>query len=206
MSAAEKSIYSNGFLIQNLNSLIKRSGMSETSIAQQINVPQATLNKVLSGYTANPKIYIIAKLAEYFNVAIDDLYSDNSKSKFCPLVTWEECSDLKKLDINNLFSNEKYISIDFKNEGDIFAVKTGESLKERFPVDSILIFNTSLEYVDGDYVIVTSEGSNSCSLRKVFIDGSDKLLLPFNRNSKNLFLDDNVKIVGTIIQSKYNYK
>ena len=56
-----------------LSHLIKKSGISEAALGREIDVPRATINRLVSGKTPDPRASTLKAIATYFNVTVDQL-------------------------------------------------------------------------------------------------------------------------------------
>ena len=75
----------------------------------------------------------------------------------------------------------------------------------RFPKDTILIISPDIQPRDGDLVIVHYPDSKEATIRELSIDGPMKLLLPINPNNQQDHLQDQIKIIGTLAQTRFSY-
>jgi transcriptional regulator with XRE-family HTH domain len=55
--------------------LMKQEGISQSALSRATGVPQPTINRILSQVTQDPRRDSMARLATYFGVPIDSLYS-----------------------------------------------------------------------------------------------------------------------------------
>ena len=78
-------------------------------------------------------------------------------------------------------------------------------MEPRFPRGTILIVDTQTKPTDGDFVIVHYATTKEATMRELSIDGPHQLLLPLNQNSVSDKLDKSIRIVGTVIQSRFSY-
>ncbi len=56
-----------------LTTLLKKALLTESELARKINVPRATINRLVSGRTPDPRASTLNSIAEYFNVSVDQL-------------------------------------------------------------------------------------------------------------------------------------
>lgn len=59
--------------LENLRKLKKESGMTNEQIAQASGVPISTVEKIFSGYTADPKLETVRKIVTSMGYTLDDL-------------------------------------------------------------------------------------------------------------------------------------
>ena len=80
---------------ERLSSLLERAGENQVSLSHKKRLKQANLSRYLNGRI--PKADILAKLAEFFGVSVDDLIAhsaQNASSKYNTSVTFAPPSNL----------------------------------------------------------------------------------------------------------------
>lgn len=60
-------------LINNLNALADREGISVNALAKKLGIPQPTMHRLLKGQTKKPSVQTLQPIAEHFGVSVDDL-------------------------------------------------------------------------------------------------------------------------------------
>jgi SOS-response transcriptional repressor LexA len=203
---------SDDVIINNLQQLMFSRRLNEAELSRQTGIAQATLHKIFSGKTADPRISTLKLLADFFGITLDDLYLKDILDKkrtaqhgqSVPIISWADCinsaNPIAKLTPT---SWEKWIVIEQTNNEYIYALASKPSMEPRFPRGTILIVNPKALSMDGDLVVVQYPDTNEAALRELSIDGPNKLLLPLNVNSVPDKLENNIKIIGTIIQSRF---
>lgn len=58
---------------ENLRNLKKESGMTNEQVAEASGVPVSTVEKIFSGYTADPKLETVRKILTCMGYTLDDL-------------------------------------------------------------------------------------------------------------------------------------
>lgn len=59
-----------------------RGGMSLRELGEKMSVAHSDLYRIEAGTVKNPSIFLVHKIAEYFNLTVDELM--NFKAKACP--------------------------------------------------------------------------------------------------------------------------
>ena len=54
-----------------LSNLLQINNITEYELANKINIPRQTINKIINKKTIDPKSSTLLKIAEFFNVSID---------------------------------------------------------------------------------------------------------------------------------------
>lgn len=200
-------------LSSNLQLLMEKQGITATELSRQINVPRATINKILYGRTEDPRASTLKAIADYFNLTIDELFSTalirpikpNIISQAIPVISWEDCIEHEDK-IKNITSNNwhDWIACDEITSG-AYALKSRPSMEEQFPRGTTLIIDPSLSPRDGDYIVIHHLGTKEATLRQLSIDGAENLLLPISQASKIEQLSDEINILGVLVKSIYSY-
>lgn len=201
-------------LAKNLRKLINSRGVSESEIAQSLNIPVLTVRRIVSGETTDPRISTLKLIADYFNVSIDSLIEskDNnplnimvkSTPQFVPVLDWKTAGNInsvKDIDLNTW--NEWYpiaLGDNLSLSKETFALESRPSMQPRFPKGTLLIIDPSVSPTDGDIVLVKMKGDNDLSLRELIIDPPKWRLQPVVTGSEMLFYNENQhQIVGIVV-------
>ena len=62
--------------LENLKELKKKAGMSAKQIAEQTNLPERTVNRILSGDTDNPYVDTLHRIVTVLGGSLDDILAD----------------------------------------------------------------------------------------------------------------------------------
>lgn len=87
-------------LVQNLEYLMKKQGLSANQLQEKTGVTQSTTSRILSGETKNPRADALKKYADYFGVSVIDLqYSNlavesNISPNFESVAEWDDSTPL----------------------------------------------------------------------------------------------------------------
>ena len=65
---------SDDIVIRNLQELMHAKDISEAELSRQTSIPPATIHKILSGKTSDPRISTLKTLADFFQVTLYQLY------------------------------------------------------------------------------------------------------------------------------------
>lgn len=200
-------------LIANLQYLIDKAGISEAELSRYTNIPQPTLHKILSGKTTDPRISTLKILAKHFNVSIDQLLAgfsadfENQKIKTqpIPLISWENCIQGNSFTKNLTLTNwPNWVTNDWISPH-VYGLISKPSMMPRFPKETILIISSDIEPRDGDLVVVHYPSSKEATIRELSIDGPTKLLLSINSTRQQDNIHDQIKIIGTLAQTRFSY-
>lgn len=205
-----------------LRQLMTETDITEAELARKTNIPQPTLHRILSGATRSPRGNSLSPLAKYFSVSISQLIGDEPLPKdripgtvnphargwtSIPILNWEIAThwprnklDLKKQNWSDWTTTDHDVS------PNAFALKIqGDAMAPRFPDHTILIVEAQREPAHRDFVIVHGKNQTTPVFRQLIIEGQDKYLRPLNAEFKTLEMDKDHRILGVVIQSRYDF-
>lgn len=197
-----------------LQELMHKARLTEAELSRRTSLPQATLHKIITGKTPDPRISTLKILADFFQISVEALMAGNSNfqdnnavplPKSIPIISWSDC--LKGMVYFNTLSPNhwrQWIVADSATDNS-FALISKPSMAARFSKEAILIVDPDLEPIDGDLVIIHYQGTPEATIREVLIDGPTRLLLPITPGASSEPLDNHKKILGVVIQSRFNY-
>ncbi len=201
-----------------LKQLMQEKGnLSETELARQINLPQPTVHRILSGETSDPRISTLQLLANFFHVTIDQLLGIAKLSPTTintpfdivsiPIVSWKDITQgiepLSKLTADNW---NHWLTVNVKlNTTMAYALESRAGMEPRFPRGTLLIINPELQPQDGDLVVVHYQDTQEATLREFYVDGPVQYLKPIVNDLKPNTMNDNIKFLGVLTQSTFRY-
>ena len=202
-------------LIFNLRKLMQNARLNEADLSRKTHIPQATLHKILSGKTEDPRASTLKTLSDFFGISIDELLTGNTilqasqdsstQIQSIPIISWKECTHSSDVTSNLTASNwEQWVVSEFIG-ANAFALHTKPSMAPRFPKGTKLFIDPEIKPVDGDYVVVLYPGTDEATLREFSTDGPTQLLLPINPNAESARMDTNITIIGVLVKSSFSY-
>ncbi|SRR5579883_991777 len=200
-------------LVHNLKQLMHNAHINEAELARQTNIPQPTLHKILAGNTIDPRISTLKLLADYFNISLDELYLSpqdfnhqvKTKTQTIPIISWSDC--IKSLSYISSLSQtnwDKWLVTEPLTKH-AYSLLSKPSMEPHFPKNTILIISPDITPSDGDFVVVHYERTEEATLRELIIDGPNKLLVPLSSNINQDPLNEHIKILGVLLQSRFAY-
>ena len=186
--------------------LMEHANMSEADLSRGVNLPQTTINRLLTGQTTDPRVSTLVAIAQFFEISLEQVLGRevlvlnsncrHGKSSTIPVVPWE-C--LQEFFCNKL-KNENCLTTWLKTEKLLnpgsFALTTPVSCASIFGEASTFILNRltgESQILDGQITLVEVESGQFC-LRKVLKDGAEyylkRLFSPFDiekANDKTIF-------------------
>ena len=194
--------------------------VSESDLARALNLPYNTIHRLISGYTADPRISTLKLIASYFNVNLDTLLNENkfisnplelyNDKRVIPVVTWEQLAN------ENFLESIKHQSINWlpipsiTNEelnANSYALESRPSMQPRFPIGTFFVIDPTCKPIDGDLILVKIKENNAVSLRELVIDPPTMRFLPIIENSEVLnFEHTEHEIIGVIVLSMHHFR
>ena len=202
-----------------LNSLLKNAKLSEAELSRKVGLPRATINRLVSGKTPDPRASTLNVIAQYFNVSVDQLLGispivsyENSLTNVTtltsiPIIEWDYL-----LDWENIIKTIKpkklhdWVTIDSSIDEGKFALRVkGESMWPQFQEDTILIINTEKDYKNRDFVIAHIASQDEIVFRQLLIENKYMFLRAINSIFPAIRFQNRDKIIGSVIQVRKNY-
>lgn len=207
-------------LVSFMKSLMSDTDINEAELARKTNVPQATINRILLGITRDPRISTMSAIADVFGVTIDQLIGkeslpnpvnginkNNNYKNFIPIIEWHEIIDYVTSCSINCYTHSDWILIDRKNTDGCFALKSTQSMKPKFRLNSTLIVEACDQLKD-DHIVIVSFNNKEPTIRRIKKDGEDIYLIKLNPDRSDLPapIKPSDKIIGVVTESRMNYK
>lgn len=198
-----------------LSNLIRTHHISEAELARQINVPRATINRLVSGRTPDPRASTLSAIAEYFSITVDQLlgkqlsngYQNAASGTGIPILKWEEALCWEEHTQQSDFSESKeFIMRDPTIQDGRFCLRVkSDAMSPQFQENSILIVDPTKEAANKDFVITYRVKTDEILFRELLIDGKYRFLKAINELFPSIELQNNDKIIGVIIQARNNF-
>jgi SOS-response transcriptional repressor LexA len=204
-----------------LNHLININGISEAALGREIGVPRATINRLVSGKTPDPRASTLEAIARFFGITIDQLLGkqpipglaqENKPSTkvdhWIPILAWEQAFHWQEI-INGIKHKviDEWVLTDPNIDGGNFAlIFKGDSMFPQFHENTILIIDTYQAPKNRDFVIAYCHDNQEILFRQLIIDGSYKFLKPINTIFPSLQLKELDQIIGLVVQSRNNLR
>lgn len=124
-----------------------------------------------------------------------------------PLVSWVQAGDWTECaDPSPPGMADEWVSSSMRVSPRAFALKVrGDSMAPEFSEGATLIIDPAVEPVDGSYVIVRLEDSDSASFKQLVIDGPQKFLKPLNPRYPVISINGNATMVGVVVEQRKEY-
>ena len=208
------SINSTNKLSKNIQMLLKEHQVTESEVAQSLNIPVMTIRRLASGETIDPRISTLKLIADYFDVSVDLLIEKNTSSsialmgkatpQFIPVLDWKIATTINSIDDIDLKTWKEWHPIVLGDQSILsngaFALESRPSMQPRFPAGTLFIIDSNETPNDGEIVLIKMKADGSLSLRELIIDPPRWQLQPIVVGSETLFYNESQhKIIGVIV-------
>jgi SOS-response transcriptional repressor LexA len=200
-------------LAGNLIALLKTADISESELARQTGVDQSIIHRLASGENVNPKLATLIPIAKHFAISLDQLIGlqpinqdqlpEKTKIKnirFLPLLNLDQIDNWleQKLDITNL----AFLPIDLAANELCYAIEIQDSILEpRFISGTYFLVDPKLNPENKDFVVFRKLDNPKASIRQIFFDNAEKYLKALNPDFGTILLNQDYKLLGTVIQT-----
>jgi transcriptional regulator with XRE-family HTH domain len=183
-----------------IKALMQRRKITDAELARQINVPQATISRILSGVTKDPRVSTLREIARVLGSTIDHLVNDTGHA--IPVLEWHEIKSFAELGVDELLQRD-WISATKPIVKGSFAVKTTPSMEPRYRSGSTLIVEPTEVYRDFQVAIVSLDGDEP-TIRRVIKDGSSIFLkkLADTMDMSPIPVSITTKIIGVVTEAR----
>lgn len=198
-------------LAKNLQSLLEKSGLTEAAVSRLTGIAQPTMHKLLTGKTEDPRISTLQCVSDFFEVSIDDLYSEapilNKKNRLAaqsiPIISWSNClKSSRYLSTLNPANWQDWVVLEPQGK-DVYGLKTKPSMEPKFLTGSVLVINPHTAPRDGDFVVAHYPNTTEATLRQILLDGPKRQLCSVVENKNCEELTSEVALLGVVVQTRY---
>ena len=201
-------------LAKNLHMLLHEHRLSKAELAQALDLPVMTINRIVSGETADPRLSTLKLIADYFNIPIDFLIGDmghqpiNLTNKhmpqFIPVMDWKTITLAPSIKEIDLAGWKEWHPVALGNHSVLsphaFALESRPSMQPRFPVGTLLFIEPDETPCDSDIVLVKMKKEGELSLRELIIDPPKWQLQPIVSGSEVIYYQEKEHaIVGVVV-------
>ncbi len=206
-----------------LQALMFKRGLKTAQLARAINMPQQTLQRIVTGVSPKPHQSSFDKLAAYFQVSTEQLkglspipeltdiiekFSPYSGIKKVALLRWSDL--INPAHVSTLVSQpqDSLTFTDAAVGSAAFALRMNDaSMEPMYPEGTLLVVDPEQPAKDRRFVIATLAKQSSAMLRMLVIDGNNrylKALSPDMSDFQMTKMGANDAILGVLVQAKYN--
>lgn len=220
------------YLRSNLEYLLKLKDSNPYRLQAETNIPQPTIQRILSGETDNPRQKTLQNLAAWSGVSVGDLLDKDLKAYgllaegidgnvepaprltgMIPVINevqagiWSDIKDsfLESDAIEWISTTRTFSKFAFalRVVGDsMFCHGNPKSLSE----GQIVIVDPSSPPAHRDVVVAMLGNTDKATVKQLLIDGDEKILNPLNERYKPITVTEDVSIVGVVMDAITRFK
>lgn len=199
-----------------LECLLKRANMSESAFGRKVGIPRATINRIVSGKTPDPRVSTLKSISEYFNVTVDQLLgtqplspSETTESHSAqppiPIIEWSAAHRWAAAIEESKGNQLSWVLTDPESSGGKFAIRIqGESMWPQFQEHTVLIVDPMRIPKNRDFVLVFVKQSESLLFRQLIVDGTYRFAKAINEIFPTIQLQNDDEVTGVVIQTRHN--
>ncbi len=209
-----------------LKRLMAEKELRTAELARQVNLPQPTVHRIVTGVSPNPHMGSLVPIAEFFNLTVEQLRGlhpipnfDNIGSPMQRVTGWRQ---LPVITLAQAYhwppesEEERHKMLlqlstytDAKVAQASFATTVNDaSMEPYFPEGSLLVIDCESKPNDRDFVLAKLEGASEAVCRQILVNGGDTYLRPLSPELQALPMtkatDD--MLIGRIAQSRHNFR
>lgn len=202
--------------------LVFQKNINISQLARETQLPQQTLQRLMSGTSTNPHEKTIKILAHFFGLSIEQLKGECSLPaevsddlvthlhptiKKIPLLAWEQIA----LFLTNSVTNQSVacVFVDAALSEATFAASMPDTSMEPYiQQGSTLIFSSHRPTTDRQFVLAKLQKEDVILFRQLLYDGNDRYLKPMNPDLKIFSmraLEKKDKLLGTLLEYRHCY-
>jgi transcriptional regulator with XRE-family HTH domain len=211
-------------LISNiLKTLMFKKNMNTSQLARDTNLPQQTLNRIVSGNSPNPHAKTLKAIANFFDISIEQLKGkqplpeskltldlpaiNKPKAKQIPLIKWDDLPIFIEKSKSYIINQFIYGSSQLGEN--VFSLTMNDSSMEPyFPEGAVLIFDPNKMPKDRSHVLTYIAESDTYLFRQLLIDGEYHYLKPLNPDLTTFqmrLLNEHDKILSVLVEFRHTY-
>lgn len=196
-----------------LTKLLSERGMRVTELARQVNVPQPTIHRIITGVCESPHLSSLKPIADFFSITVEQLKGLDPIGSFdhtskVPLLNWNEAVDWPS-NRSKLKKRETLLTDASISPNAYALIINDASMEPVFPKGTQLVVDPAKPPKDRSYVIAKLENLPEPIFRQLLVDGSSRYLKPLTpdlERYKMTLINNNDKILSTLVQAKRDYE
>lgn len=196
--------------------LMREHDISQNELARLTNVPQPTIQRIISGESKEPRRSNLAKLAAYFGVTVAYLTAgfDNGRiANEAPeirrvmIINWKDIVDwIDNPRRDEPPDNSTYTHATVPLSAAAFALTVSDdSMAGEFLPGTVIICDPSKAPTSGNYVIARETAASLPTFKQYIIDGARSYLKPLNTAYPTILCTDECEILAVVVQQVRTY-
>lgn len=196
-----KKIERSSLMGQRIKKLMREQNLTEAALAREIGTPQATVSRILSGATQDPRISTLAAIARVLGSSVGYL-TESLLFHHIPVLEWAEILPFTKGNFDE-DSHRAWLVTGSPPVSGTFAVRTTPSMEPRYRSGSVLIVEPTEVYRDFQVAIVSFDYCEP-TVRRLTRDGALIYLKKLDASSDPpvLLSEQPARIIGVVVESR----
>ena len=211
-------------IAERLRSKMIEHGLNESELGRRSDVPQPTINRILSGESASPRRPTVEKIARTLKVSPNwlmfggpdesksfdsnvELALQPSRSFSYPEISWVQAGAVSEaMELRNVSSCEMHSSDVWAGENGFWLKVMGPSMTSpvgpSFPEGFLILVAPQFDAHSGQFVVAKLTDSNEATFKQFIRDSGVFYLKPLNPSFPTIPMDDAWELVGTVVDGK----
>jgi SOS-response transcriptional repressor LexA len=206
-----------------LKTLLFQKNMKPIDLARELDLPQPTIHRLVTGKSTRPYKSSLEPIADYFNISVDQLIGEEplladwqpevTKAqelqtfiiKPVPLIPW---AGLSQLNQSSQQAKKKLVITGSISDACFAVMMNDHSMEPLFTKGSFLIFDPNKKTLDRSYVLVKLAHKDQFIVRQLLVDVDERYLKPLNPDSgiyKMRCLETDDTIIAVLFESRTNF-
>ncbi len=212
-------------LISNiLKTLMFKKNVNTSQLARDLNLPQQTLQRIVSGTSPNPHGKTLKPIADFFDINLEQLrgkiplpesitdmgfpQASRPKPREIPIVEWNSIENYLN-DPSSCEINEHVFAEEGLPEKSFAVTLQDSSMEPYFPKNSLLILDHDKPIKDRCFVLANISEGHMLIFRQLLIDGEHQYLKALNPDLNSFpmrLLRGDDQILGVMIEFRHRYE
>lgn len=197
----------------NLNFYLQKKGITQTQLANELNIPKMTMSNWLNANTY-PRPDKIQLLADYFGVYRSDLTEERkpenlkpAKSDFEYVPVLGEIACGEPIYVQENFTSYRTELKESLPSGNTYYLEAkGKSMEPTIPEGAFVLIREQPDVENGEIAAVLCNGDTEATLKRIRKQKGYLILMPDNSNYTPIIADKNnpCKIIGKAIRFTFD--
>ena len=211
-------------IAERLRAKMSELGLNESELGRRADVPQPTINRILSGESASPRRPTVEKIARVLKVSPNwlmfggteetknfdanvEIALQPSRSFSYPEISWVQAGAASEaMEMSNVEACPKHVSDVWAGENGFWLKVVGPSMTSpvgaSFPEGFLILVAPEFEPRSGQFVVAKLVDSNEATFKQFIRDSGEFYLKPLNPSFPTIPMDDAWVVVGTVVDGK----
>jgi transcriptional regulator with XRE-family HTH domain len=203
-----------------IRQLMDEENLSEADLCRATNLPQTTLNRLLSGQTNDPRISTLITIARMLKVTIEQLLGREPLVRnpggqlvhglSLPILSWDHIESWVEHQILHVDTETEWVKTERRFVQGSFAVWTPPSVEDFFGGKSLLLVDAEVchhtnNLLKDGQIVLTLVSGGAVALRQVVKEGKDIFLKRLFSPYEVVPMDNPNMVKGVIVESRRNW-